>query len=431
MAMSKSGRGGGFCLATALCFAVRGAGLGLALSLLVAGPARAEADELAPAPAPAPAPASADRPVITLTGEYLFDVVAVAQGVGTGVRYVDLASLAAEIDLDAATGWRGARLVAQGIASTGQQPNDLAGTLQGINNSEVPDDRVKLYQLYLAQQLADWPVTVRLGFIDLNEEFYSNDAAGLLIAPAFGIGSELAATGPNGPAIFPSTALTAAVRVEPSQDTYAAFAVVNAEAGVLGDAGGMAPLLEQGALLIGEAGWTGSGKFALGAWSYTEAQDDILLLDAEGAPLRSRARGAYALLEWPIGAPVSLEEDAPPRASLFLRAGISDGDTTPYRGGWQAGILVNRALPGRPDSQLSLGANQAFLSDKFRLNEEELGNPLRSAETGVELTLADRLAPWLNVQADAQYVRTPNQAEGSRDAVIVGLRFAFSFTRDW
>lgn len=421
--MGRSGRNGHFRSAISFRSAAAGAGAALAFALFGPDPARAEAGE--------PAPTSAERPAITLTGEYLLDVVAVAQGSGTGVRHVDLATVTAEIDLDTAAGWSGARLVAQGIAGTGQQPNDLAGTLQGINNSEVPENRVKLYQFYLAQQLADWPLTIRLGFIDLNEEFYSNDAAGLLIAPAFGIGSELAATGPNGPAIFPSTALTAAVRVEPTQDTYAAFAVVNAEAGVLGDVGGLPPLFAHGALLIGEAGWTGWGKLALGGWSYTRSQEDIRLLDSAGDPLRQRARGAYALLEWPIGAPVTLDEDAPRKASLFLRAGISDGDTTPYRAGWQAGILINRALPGRPDSQFSLGANQAYLADKFRLNEQETGNPLRSAETGVEMIIADRLAPWLSVQADAQYVRNPSRAAGTRDAVIVGLRFAFSFTQEW
>lgn len=397
---------------------------GLAAAVLGAQSVRAE-DTAPPAVEPEP-PARA----VTVSGEYIVDAVGVARGADTGLRYVDLATLTAEVDLEAAAGWRGAQFVAEAIAGTGQRPNDLAGTMQGINNSEVPDNRVKLYQFYLAQSLAGGAVMLRAGFIDLNADFYSNEAAGLLIAPAFGIGSELAATGPNGPAIFPSTALTAEVRIAPSPDTYATFAVVNAEAGVLGDAGGMAPLLKEGALLIGEGGWTGgAGKVALGAWTYTRRQDDIRLTDADGDPRHARAQGGYVLLEWPVGGPVDGEPDAPHRASLFLRAGISDGDTTPYRGGWQAGILVNRPLPARPASQFSLGLNQAFLSDKYRLNESEAGNPQRAAETGVEITLADALADWLTVQADAQYVRNPGRAPGVRDAVIVGLRFTFAFSQ--
>lgn len=400
-----------------------GAQVALIAALLTATPARAEDGPEGVSPAP--------DPLVSLSGEYTLDLVGVAQGNAAGVRYVDLASLVAQVDLEVAAGWRGTRLVAEVIAGTGQRPNDLAGTLQGINNSEVARNRVKLYQIYLEKRLADWPVTLRAGFIDLNAEFYSNEAAGLLIAPAFGIGSELAATGPNGPAIFPSTALTAAVRIEPSADSYAAFALVNAEAGVLGDHGGVRPMFDQGALLIGEGGWTGTGKIALGVWAYSRHQDDIRLVDAAGDPFRQRAQGAYVLLEWPIGATIAPEEGAPRRASLFLRAGISDGDTTPYRSGWQAGVLVNGVLPGRPDSQLSFGANKAFLSSKFRLNEAEAGNPLRRAETGLELILADQVTRWLNLQADAQFVRNASRAPGARDAIIIGLRFVFAFNRDW
>lgn len=370
------------------------------------------------------AAAEEPSPVFTLESEYVFDIVGVARGADEGVRHVDLLTVTGELDLEAAAGWRGARLVAEAIAGTGGQPNLLAGTLQGIDNAEVAQNRVKLYQFYLSQQLADLPVTLRAGFIDLNAEFYANDAAGLLIAPAFGIGSELAATGPNGPAIFPSTALTAMIHAEPSADTYAAFAVVNAESGVLGDRGGIPGMFEEGALLIGEAGLTRFGKIALGAWSYTQRQDDIRLVDAAGDPLRQRAQGAYVLLELPLAS-------EPAQARLFARAGISDGDTTPYSGGWQAGVLLGAVLPGRPDSQLSFGANQAFLTGKFRRNEAEAGIARRGEETGFEITLADKVAPWLTVQGDAQYVRNSDRTAGSRDAVIFGLRFIFATGTAW
>jgi porin len=387
-------------------------------ALLAAAPARAQ-------------DADAAQPAFTLEGEYILDIVAVAQGEEEGVRHVDLLTVTGDLDLGAVAGWNGARLVAQAIAGTGGEPNLLAGTLQGIDNAEVPRNRVKLYQFYLSQELAALPVTLRAGFIDLNAEFYANDAAGLLIAPAFGIGSELAATGPNGPAIFPSTALTALVRAEPTATTYAAFALVNAESGVLGDRGGIAGLYEEGGLLIGEVGLTRFGKVALGAWTYTKRQDDIRLRDPAGDPLRQRAHGGYVLLEVPLGSAPATPEGAAPPASVFVRAGLSDGDTTPYSGGWQAGILVNRLFAGRPDSQLSLGANQAFLTGKFRRNEADAGIARGPDETGFEITLADRVAPWLTLQGDVQYVRNSDRRPGARDALIVGLRFIFAAASAW
>lgn len=365
----------------------------------------------------------AEAPAFTLEGEYVFDIVGVAQGTETGVRHVDLLTLAATLDLDTAAGWTGAALVGEVIAGTGREPNALAGTLQGIDNAEVSQNRVKLYQFYLSQQFAGAPLRLSAGFIDLNAEFYSNEAAGLLIAPAFGIGSELAATGPNGPAIFPSTALTLLLHAEPTDATYASVALVNAESGVLGDRGGIPEMLNEGALVIGEAGLTSFGKLAFGAWTYTKRQDDLRLTDPAGDPLRQRASGAYGLLEIPFGTSDEAAEPGTPAASLFARAGISDGNTTPYSGGWQAGVLINAPIAGRPDSQLSFGANQAFLTDKFRSNEADAGIARGRSETGFEITFADRLAPWLTVQLDGQYVVSSDRTPGARDAVILGLRF--------
>ena len=395
-----------------------------AVSVLIAAMALPAANARAQDDAP-------PEPIFSLEAEYTFDIVGVAQGSDDGVRHVDLLTVTGDLDLDRATGWRGARLVAQAIAGTGAEPNALAGTLQGINNAEVAHNQVKLYQFYLSQQFSSVPATIEAGFIDLNAQFYANDAAGLLIAPAFGIGSELAATGPNGPAIFPSTALTALVRVDPSPSTYASLAVVNAESGVLGDAGGIPALLNEGALVIGEAGLTRFGKLALGAWAYTKQQDDIRLTDAAGNPLRQAAHGAYVLVELPFGKSGAELDPEAPRSALFVRAGVSDGDTTPYKGGWQAGVLLHRVLPGRAESQLSVGANQAFLTNKFRRNEADAGVARSSRETGLEITLADQVLPWLSVQGDAQYVWNSDQGGGVRDAVILGLRFVITGALAW
>ena len=98
------------------------------------------------------------------------------------------------------------------LNNSGGAPNDVAGTLQGVDNIEVRTPRLRLFELWLEQSLG--PASVRAGLYNLNSEFYADDAAGQLLAPAFGIGSELAATGPNGPSIFPSTALGVRLNVD-------------------------------------------------------------------------------------------------------------------------------------------------------------------------------------------------------------------------
>lgn len=369
------------------------------------------------------APALAQDPgpdtVATVSAEYVIDWAGIAHGPDTGVVRTDLIDVAAVLSLERLVGWHGGLAVFEVLAGTGKRPNDHAGTQQGINNIEVPRNRVRLFQAYVEQELPAVRGSLRLGFSDLNSEFYANDAAGLLIAPAFGIGSELSATGPNGPSIFPSSAPMARLRLAGRSGTYAQAAFVNAEAGVPGDAGGVRPLLRKGALVIAEAGWTGKGKLALGAWNYTRRQDDIRDTTPIGTPQGRRARGLYLLAETPV---------VRDRITAFLRAGTSDGDTTPYAGGWQTGLLATGIVPGRPEGQFSIGANQAFLSRKFRDNAADAGAPLRHAETALEATYADSLTPWLSIQPDAMYVWSASRAPGSRDALVLTLRLRASFS---
>jgi porin len=350
---------------------------------------------------------------LKISANYMADVVAVVDGPERGTRYVDLLTVSAGLDLDKAAGWGGASIQTTVQAGVGAQPNALAGTLEGINNSEVTLNRLRLFEAYLQQELPALGVTAKLGFIDLNADFYASDAASLLIAPPFGIGSELAATGPAGPSIYPSTAPTFALRFAPGQGGYIQFAAVNAEAGTIGDPGGPKPLLREGALLIAEAGLTRRGKLAIGAWTYTKAQDDLRDTDLTGAPRRRHARGAYLLIEQPLGSD---------KLTGFLRAGISDGNTGTFAGAWQAGVLLSEFLPSRPKARLSVGLHQAFLAPKFRANEADAGQPRRPVETGWEVTYEDQLAPWLLIQPDVQYIRTTDRLPAGRDAVVVGLR---------
>lgn len=360
-------------------------------------------------------------PPIELSVAYTVDAIAVLRG-GTDhkLRYLDNLDIIADADLEALLGWQGAHAHVYVLNNLGRRPNDAAGTLQGIDNIEVPQTRLRLYEAWIDQDLGEH-AGLLVGLFDLNSEFYATDSAGLLLAPAFGIGTELAATGSNGPSIFPSTALAARLRVAFSDHGYARVAVFNARAGVPGDDGGVDFSFDDGVLLIAEAGIAGKGKFALGAWRYSLRQDDLRLTDPLGDPLRQRAQGAYVLAEYPL-----FERDDRV-LTAFFRGGITDGQTTPFTGAWQAGFLLEGALPGRPDSLLSLGVAQAKLSRRFRAGQRDVGIAPTATETGYEITLSDRLAPFLVVQPDLQYIRHPGGDADARDVVAGGVRVTFEF----
>jgi porin len=364
----------------------------------------------------------APPPAVVLSGLYIADLAYVAHGADAPDTYLlHDAEIAAEFDMDRLLGVRGLSAGLHLLATAGGRPNDAAGTLQGIDNIEVGAHRLKLYQAWVEQALAGGRASVRFGLTDLNADFYQNDSAGLLMAPAFGIGSELAATGPNGPSIFPSTALTLRVSAQVGNAGYVRAAVVDAKSGVIGDAGGMDLTLRHGALLIAEAGTTrGGGKLAAGAWRYTKRQDDVHAVNADGDPLQRVSVGAYLLADQKIAG-------SPGRAvNLFLRAGISDGRTTPFGGGFQAGVLMEAPVASRPDSRLSFGVQQGSLGRGYRDTLADAGVRAGAAEWGLELTYSDKLTSFLTVQPDVQYVRRAYAEGGTQDAVVFGLRLTFS-----
>ncbi|EIZ78819.1 carbohydrate-selective porin OprB [Novosphingobium sp. Rr 2-17] len=334
---------------------------------------------------------------------------------------LDNIEVTADGDLDQLVGWRGARVHLHLLSNHGGSINALAGTLQGVDNIEVPEGRIKLYDAWIEQDIAGGRAALLVGLSDLNVDFYQNDAAGILVAPAFGIGSELSATGPNGPSIFPSTALTARLNVAIAKSGYVRAAVVNARAGVLGDRPGIDFKMRDGALLIAEAGVRTNGKLAVGAWRYTRQQDDLRACDANGDPIKRTAIGAYVLVDQRVWGDDSRGID------LFFRAGVSDGKTTPFRGGFQAGLLANGLIPGRPDGQFSFGVAQGLLSRAMRRTVRDSGNSADAAETGVEITYLDRIGPVLSVQPDFQYVRRAFAGGGRRSTVVLGLRLIAEF----
>lgn len=372
---------------------IRGAAIGLAMS---SARARAQDDLAAP---------------LSVEAVYKGDVVGVAAGATRGVRYLDNIDLLASLDLNRAVGWRGGTAFASRLNNLGGRPNDIAGTLQGVDNIEVARPDLLLYQAWVQQSFAGDKLSVLLGKYDLNSEFYATDAPSHLIAPAFGIGSELAATGPNGPSIFPRTDLAIRLRAGDARH-YAQAVAIRAPRGTTDDGG------RRSALFVAEAGWQGTLSVAVGGWAYSRRQPRIMPPGVTTGPGKAASHGVYASVETDLAG----QAEQPGYWRAFARAGWSDGRTTPFAGGFQLGVTGQGIVPARPDSQLSIAVASADLSTAYR-RANSAGEPaLIGSEGMVELTYSDRVLPFLTLQPDVQYVRRPGGLRDADDAVVLGLR---------
>ena len=362
-------------------------------------------------------PAQAEEAPAWVTSlTYTADVTGALQGGAQQAgRFLDNIDAIADGDLDKLLGLPDTKVHVYLLNNSGGRPNDLVDTLQGVDNIEVAQPRLRLYEAWVQHDFGHG-ASVLAGLYNLNSEFYTTDASGLLMAPPFGIGSELASTGPNGPSIFPLTALAVRFKVGEDKGAYAEAAVLNARAGVLNDLDRAQLGMDRGALMIGEAGWRGRARIAVGLWGYSREQDDIRDTLADGSPRSRPSHGTYLLAEGALK-----EAGEGTGMSMFLRAGASDGDTSPYEGGWQSGLRFDHLFAARPDSALSIGVQEAFLSRKQRDNGRDLGLDVGSTESGMEIVYSDTFGP-VTVRPDLQVILHPQGDRNRPTAVAGGLR---------
>jgi porin len=347
---------------------------------------------------------------VDFSAEYVADTLSLlGEGSQEDLFFLDNLSLSLSADLSKYEQLEGVAASLQLILNSGDAPNDVAGTLQGINNIEVVDQQLRLYELWLEKAWSGQ--SLRVGVYDLNSEFYVTESSGLLLAPAFGIGSELAATGPSGPSIFPLTSLAGRYKKEWQGDGYFQVAIVNAATGIFEQEGRSPLQFEDGVLAIAEAGFGGDVAWAAGVWRYSEQQDRIAVPVANPSDVKAISQGAYALIDLPVGF-IELPGDL----RFFARGGISDGDTTPFDGGWQTGVFLEDFLKSRPDGVFSFGINQGHLSKAYREAERIAGNVLDREELQFEITYEDKIFPFLTIQPDLLLTTEP-AGESSRDAL--------------
>ena len=367
-------------------------------------------------------PARAGDGAVELAASATVDVAATVRGGSDHrLRVLSNLDLTAEVDLDKLAGWSGARAFVYVLDNHGLRPNDPVGTLEGVNNIEVGQAGTRLFEAWVEQDLGKG-ASLRVGLYDLNSEFYVTDSSGLLLGPPFGIGSEFASTGRNGPSIFPSSALAARLYLPVGGDGgFVRLGMFDARAQTFGDAGGVDVRFGDGLLLVGEAGTSkGATRLTLGGWGYARGGLNGYVPASGEAEQRRPAYGGYVLVERDLIA----REDR--KLTAFLRAGLGSPDSAPFRGALQAGLLLAPALTARPESQFSVGFHQAWTNRNFRRAARDEGIA-PSNEYGIEMTYADAVTPWLSLQPDVQWVRHPGGDRDARSAVIVSLRTSVSF----
>lgn len=295
---------------------------------------------------------------------------------------------------------------------------DLVGDVQVVSNIEANGRGFRINEAWLDQPLPGIDGRLLLGRYDLNGEFDVLEAALPFVNSAFGIGTDLGASGENGPSIFPATGLGTRLEVEVTPSLRLRLAAVD---GVPGQPEGPRRQLftvagDEGAFLIGEFAWQGpSTRVLLGRWAYTRTRDSLCAGVPGYVSGDAPENGTYLRAER-----VLARSTGGGRTSAFLRLGTASGAHDPIDRFVSAGILLEGPVTRRPADAFGAAFAGGRLSQDFRRARAVDASSLAPREGAFEVFYRLQVTEQLALQPLAMLVTDPGGVED--DALVLGLR---------
>ncbi len=113
--------------------------------------------------------------------------------------------------------------------------------------------------------------------------------------------------------------------------------------------------------------------------------------------------------------------------SIFSRIGGAPTNTNFVDWYAEGGFNFTGFVPGRDNDVAGIAVARSHVSSDFGDADIVQGLPGATAETVIEGTYKAQLNNWWSVQPDVQYIITPSGLDGSRNALVLGVRTNVAF----
>ena len=107
--------------------------------------------------------------------------------------------------------------------------------------------------------------------------------------------------------------------------------------------------------------------------------------------------------------------------AIAARYGHANGEVNKIEDFWAFGTQHTGMIPGRDEDQFGIGVGLGILADEYERVHEGADR-----ETVYEMYYAIRLAPWLIISPDLQYITNVGGDSDDSDAFVAGLRIKMS-----
>lgn len=376
-------------------------------------------------------------------------------GLKTGAVYAGLLQFGSEVDLESLVAWDGASLSTTWLWITGRDASaELVGNFLTISNV-AGFETLRMSQLWFQQNLFDDLLSLRVGQLAADSEFFISDYASLFLNGTFGWPAFAYMNLPEGGPGYPMGTLGVRLAVQPvdwftfltaafqgnvfAQDVNRhgfhyrlnateGFTFLNEaqlrwnhtyrEMGLPGQLkGGF--WLQSGSLADPLADQTSSGNVGV----YGIIDQMLYWEPGEAVSPELTGKGGAAKS---IEAPVSTEK---PDQGLgfFTRMAVTPADRNVVNFYFDAGLAYKGLIPTRDNDTLGVGFAYAQISNGARSQLASEGlRPVR-AEMVLEATYQAQITNWFMVQPDVQFIINPNASRDLANAFLVGFRAEITF----
>jgi porin len=380
---------------------------------------------------------------ITYTGEAFGSLTG---GVRRGAVHDGQLLASLDADLDKLAGWSGAKAHVDMLEIHGRGPSAslLDGNLMTVSNIEARP-ALRLYTLWLEQNLLDDKLSLRLGQIRADEEFITSTTAAGLINSTFGWPAIAASDTTEGGPVYPLAQPGVRLQLKPAPDLTLRSAVFSSNPGGRGCLGdpqicnrsGTTFSLSGGTFAIAELEYAANagkdakglpGTYKLGAWRETGTFTDQFT----GLRTRNGDWAIYGIADQTVWQP----KDSDEALTIFMRMAGAPSDRNLVTWYADGGFGLKAPLPKRPDDVLTLAFAYGKISEDAAAADRLAGppTPVRDHEAVIELDYNLAVRPGWTLQPDLQYVIHPGgnvlNPKGSRpigDALLLGLRTTLTF----
>ena len=380
--------------------------------------------------------------------------------------YQGLLDASLNIDLDKLLKWPGATFYTDGywISGEGLSRNAI-GNLLAVSSIEALAS-MRLHDMWLQQEFLDQQVSIRMGQIAIDDEFYISQYSAGFVSSTFGCPDILSTDLPSGGPCYPFAVPGARLRAAPTSDLTLSGAVFNGNPAPPGPGDPQVRNASGTNFLIGEGGWLAIAELAysfdeqpisstmlsdvkFGVW-YHSADFPDLSRDTAGHSLADPASNGIPATHHGNFGPYLIADKmlwrrpdtATQGLAAFLRVGYAPPDRNLISLEVDAGLTFKGLFPNRELDVLGIGASYARIGGASRLDRDQvlftgIERPIRDCETVLEITYEARIAPWWLLQPDLQMVfhpgghaAAPSPAPNGQpipNALVIGVRSGITF----